>query len=48
MKTLTICSKCAAAGADTTGYLARVMRTEKKVLRSVRAKGLVHGVRQGG
>lgn len=30
MKTLTICSKCAATGADTTGYLARVMRTEKK------------------
>ena len=29
MKTLTICSKCAATGADTTGYLARVMRTEK-------------------
>ena len=30
MKTLTIRSKCAATGADTTGYLARGMRTEKK------------------
>ena len=30
MKTLTICSKCVATGADTTGYQARVMRTEKK------------------
>lgn len=30
MKTLTICSKCAATGADTTGCLARVVLAEKK------------------
>lgn len=30
MKTLTICSKCVATGADTTGYQERGMGTEKK------------------
>lgn len=30
MKKLTICSKCVATGADTTGYKAQPMRTKKR------------------